>query len=108
MRLFLSAAGLFVANTAFELAAAPWGTAFAQGPPQMEGVRVALLGAASDPAFNQDVVEQLMLATRGMGMPDDFVQPYPVTAGSLPGVQYTPVARPGYELDRIDSFDVAT
>ncbi len=92
LRLAFSAAGLFLASSAF-----------AQGdPPIQEGVRVALLGAGSDPAYNQDVVDNLMLATRGVGMPDAFIGGVDPETGEI-----IPFPRAGYEIDRIDMFDVA-
>ncbi len=58
----------------------------------MEGVDVAVLGAASDPAFHEDVVNQLMCASRGIG-------PF-VVSQALP--------RPAYELARVEVFDVGS
>ncbi|MEQ1565067.1 MAG: thrombospondin type 3 repeat-containing protein [Myxococcota bacterium] len=67
------------------------GVASAAAVPQV-GFKVALLGAASDPAFNQDVLENLMAASRGVGMPD-------------PDRSVDPAA---YEIARVDAFDLTT
>ncbi len=58
---------------------------------QMDGTRVAVLGAGTDPSQNLDVRDQLMCASRGVG-------PYVVD-------QVLP--RPAYELSRIDVYDVS-
>jgi hypothetical protein len=80
MRTFLTVLGVFLASPAS-----------AQEGLQV-GARVALLGAASDPAFNKDVVDQLMIATRGIGMPD--------ADAALP--------RASWEIHEIDIYDVST
>ncbi|MEQ1501127.1 MAG: thrombospondin type 3 repeat-containing protein [Myxococcota bacterium] len=56
-----------------------------------DGVSVALLGAGSDPAYNKAVVDELMLASRGIGMPS--ADPT--------------VPRGAYEIRVIDPFDVS-
>src|SRR5690349_3805592 len=83
MRTFLALVGLLSAHPAL-----------AQG--MQEGTKVALLGAASNPAYNKDVVDQLMVATRGVGMPDAYID-----AVNL-------VPRASWEIAQIDIFDVAT
>ncbi|MBX2802023.1 MAG: thrombospondin type 3 repeat-containing protein [Myxococcales bacterium] len=67
----------------------------------MDGVRVAVLGAPTDPSHNQDVLEQIMAASRGLGPSlrcPEPVDPHDPPPPCLP--------RPAYEIARIDLFDV--
>jgi MYXO-CTERM domain-containing protein len=66
-------------------------SAHAQVVPQ-DGVKVALLGAATNPDYNKDVVDRIMVASRGVGMP---------TADFQSG-------RAAYEIAIVELFDVAT
>jgi uncharacterized protein (TIGR03382 family) len=56
-----------------------------------DGVKVALLGAATDPAYNKDVVDRIMVASRGVGVP---------SADPVNG-------RSAYEIAIVELFDVA-
>lgn len=55
-----------------------------------DGVRVALLGAASDPTYNKDVVDRIMVASRGLGM----------TSAD------TTFGRGAYEIATVELFDL--
>jgi Thrombospondin type 3 repeat len=68
----------------FLLPNAAWALDFPQ-----DGVKVALLGSGSNPDYNKDVVDHIMAASRGVGMPD--------TVNTLP--------RAAYEIAIVDLYD---
>ncbi|MEN0063423.1 MAG: thrombospondin type 3 repeat-containing protein [Myxococcota bacterium] len=80
------------------------GTAEAQVvDPELLGYRVALLGAASDPSFNEDIRDNVMLGSRGVAGVYQIVQVTPLGVVFIPN----PLdSRPGYEIAGVDIFDV--
>ncbi|MEO0601918.1 MAG: hypothetical protein AAF211_10815, partial [Myxococcota bacterium] len=81
------------------------GTATAQTvAPDVLGYRVAMLSAASEPAYPENISDTVMQASRGFG---GVAQQYVPTRAGAPFPPSPVDARVGYELTRFDVFDVA-
>jgi len=70
-----------------------------------KGVKVALLGAGAGPTYNKDVVDHLMVASRGVGMPD--IDQAFTTDGIHLFRQGNPQPRAAYEIAEVDMWDVS-
>ncbi|MEN0067531.1 MAG: hypothetical protein AAGA48_35695, partial [Myxococcota bacterium] len=88
-------------GAAIWLLAAP--ATFAQSAtPDLTGTRVALVSAATDSAFPEDIRDTIMVGSRGVGGVYQILE--------LPGGVFVPNPlpyRPGYEIVGVDLFDAA-
>ncbi len=95
--------GLSAALGMLLLSAAP---AQAQQAPQLEGYRVALFSAASNPGYAEDIQANIMVGSRGVG--GVYQQLVLDPDGAVVGFLENPLpSRVAYEIQRVDIFDVA-